>query len=317
MKNIIKTAPFSDCEQFKSRRAFVKTAGSFTGGFLLTNLFGNRGYSKNLFFVKIPLYAHLWVYASRYPPDWDCTPILEEVFSDLHYAGFHGVELMEVILRHNDSVARLRELAGKYSLPVTGTSYYGDMWKKDEHQRILEDIELVVERLHAAGGTMLGITVGDAKRIKTEDELDAQAELFKKIMTVCSKNKVEPNLHNHTFEVTNQLHDLKGTLARIPDIKLGPDLNWLVRAGVDPVWFIKKYGHQMVYMHIRDQNADGKWTEALGEGVTDFRAIANALKQINYSGKAAVELAFDAPPTRPVKDDWKQSRQYVKNVFGW
>ena len=48
---------------------------------------------------------------------------------------------------------------------------------------------------------MLGITVGDAKRIKTEEELDAQAELLKKIMVVCDKNKVEPNLYNHTFEV--------------------------------------------------------------------------------------------------------------------
>jgi hypothetical protein len=79
---------------------------------------------------------------------------------------------------------------------------------------------------------MLGITVGDAKRIKTEEELDAQAELLKKIMVVCDKNKVEPNLYNHTFEVTNNLHDLKGTLKRIPDIKLGPDLNWLLRGGL-------------------------------------------------------------------------------------
>jgi sugar phosphate isomerase/epimerase len=164
---------------------------------------------------------------------------------------------------------------------------------------------------------MLGITVGDAKRVKTEDELDAQAELLKKAMTICAKNGIEPNLHNHTFEVTNNMHDLKGTLARIPDVKLGPDLNWLVRGGVDPVWFIKTYGRQMVYMHIRDQDAAGKWTEAVGEGVTDFRAIAKALKEINYKGKAAIELAYEKPPVGPVRDDWKKSRKYVKKVFGW
>ena len=300
-----------------SRRNFIKTTGSLTGGLMLSGLINEACFSKNFSSLSVPVYAHCWVYASRYPPDWDCTPILNDVFSDLKYAGFRGVELMEIILRHDDAVSRLRELTQKYSLPVTGTSYNADMWKKDEHSKILEDIELVVERLHAAGGTMLGITVGDAQHIKTEDELDAQAELLKKIIAVCNKNKVEPNLHNHTFEVTNGLHDLKGTLARIPDFKLGPDLNWLIRGGVDPVWFIKKYGHQMVYMHIRDQKADGKWTEAVGEGVTDFGAVAKALKDINYKGRAAVELAFDSPPTRPVKDDWKQSRQYVKKVFGW
>jgi sugar phosphate isomerase/epimerase len=300
-----------------SRRNFLKTAGGIAGASLFSNFINKDLFATKNNIAKVPVYAHLWVYASRYPPDWDCTPILDDIFGDLKYAGLEGVELMEVLLRHNDAVPRLNDLIQKYQLPVTGTSYYGDMWNKNDHQKILEDIDLVVERLHLVGGTMLGITVGDAKHIKTEEELDAQAELLKKIMVVCNKNKVEPNIHNHTFEVTNNLYDLKGILERIPGIKLGPDLNWLVRAGVDPVWFIKTYGHRMVYMHIRDQRADGKWTEAVGEGVIDFPAIARALKEINYAGKAAIELAFDEPPKNPVKEDWKKSRDYVRKVFGW
>jgi sugar phosphate isomerase/epimerase len=300
-----------------SRRNFLKTAGGLGGATLFSNLLNEDLFAAKNYLAKVPLYAHLWVYASRYPPDWDCTPILDNIFSDLKYAGLEGVEIMEVLLRHNDAVTRFNDLIQKHQLPVTGTSYYGDMWNKNEHQKILEDVELVVERLHLIGGTMFGITVGDAKHIKTEEELDAQADLLKKISVVCNKNKVEPNLHNHTFEVTNSLHDLKGTLSRIPDIKLGPDLNWLVRAGIDPVWFIKTYGHQMVYMHIRDQRADGKWTEAVGEGVINFTAISKTFKEINYNGKAAIELAFDEPPKNPVREDWKKSREYVRKVFGW
>ena len=224
---------------------------------------------------------------------------------------------MESILKHDGAVNRVKNLVNKYDLPVTGTSYYGDMWDKNQQQHILEDIELVIQRLHLTGGQMIGLTVGDAKHLKTEYELDTQADTLEKVIAICAKNEVVPNLHNHTFEVANRLHDLKGTLQRIPGIKLGPDLNWLVRAGVDPVWFIKTYGHQMVYMHIRDQKADGKWTEAVGEGVIDFPAIAKALKKINYRGRAAVELAFDTPPLRPVREDWKLSREYVRKVFGW
>ena len=33
------------------------------------------------------------------------------------------------------------------------------------------------------------------------------------------------------------MHDLKGTLTSIPDFKLGPELNWLMRIGVEPVDF--------------------------------------------------------------------------------
>src|SRR3954470_2578269 len=170
-----------------SRRNFIKTSGAFAGAVALNNLV-----TENLFAVKndkakVPVYAHLWVYASRYPPDWDCTPIMDTVFSDLKYAGLQGVEVMEIHLRHNDAVNRFNDLIHKYSLPVTGTSYYGDMWNKAEHQKILDDLELILPRLHAIGGTMLGITVGDAKHTKTEEELDAQADLVKKAMVICKK----------------------------------------------------------------------------------------------------------------------------------
>jgi hypothetical protein len=70
-------------------------------------------------------------------------------------------------------------------------------------------------------------------------------------------------------------------------------------------------------MHLRDQAADGKWTEAIGEGVTDFKAIAKALNVRRYKGKAAVELAFESEPKKPVKESWKQSRQFVHKIFGW
>jgi sugar phosphate isomerase/epimerase len=300
-----------------SRRRFIKASGTLSGGLMVSNIINASVLDLEFLANKIPVYAHLWVYASRYPPNWDCTPILDEVFSDLKYSGIQGVELMEIILKTDGSVTRLKELIQKYSLPVVGTSYNGNMWMRSKHSEILEDIELVTERLHAVGGTMMGITVGDARRKKTEEELDAQAEILKKILVTCKKNKIQPNLHNHTFEVVDNMHDLKGTIARVPELRLGPDLNWLVRGGVDPVSFIKTYGHKMVYMHIRDQDADGKWTEAVGEGVMNFPAIARALKDINYKGKAAIELAFDKPAVNPVREDWKKSRQYVKQVFGW
>lgn len=300
----------------KSRRDFLKASGCLAGAAMLGGLMGEEAFAAPG--KKVILSGHLWVYASRFsPPDWDCTPILDEVFSDFKYAGLAGVEMMEGHLRHDDSVQRIGDMAQKYGVPVTGISYYGDMWNKKKKQQILEDVELVVERLHQLGGTTFGITVGDAGRVKTEDELDAQGELLKKILRVCEKNKVEANLHNHDFEVRNNMHDFKGILARVPEIRLGPDVSWLVRAGIDPAEFIRTYGNRMVYLHLRDQHANGKWTEALGEGITDFRAIAKALKEVNYKGRAAVELAFDDPPVRPVRENWKISTDYVKKVFKW
>jgi sugar phosphate isomerase/epimerase len=295
-----------------SRRTFLKTSGSVAGALMFTNLLGGDTSSK------VRLSGHLWIYASKFPPKWDSTPVLDQVFSDFKYAGMEGVEMMQSnLLQHADAVSNLRGLIEKYKIPVTGTSFYGEMWDQAQHQKILEDAELAIDRLHQLGGTNLGITVGTAKRMKTEAELDAQAVVLERVLKICRDKNVTGNLHNHTYEVENDLHDLKGTLTRLPEVKLGPDLNWLIRGGVDPVNFIRTYGKQMVYMHLRDQNKDGQWTEALGEGVTDFPAIARALKEVNFKGEAAIELASDVPPLKPMRENWKISRTYVKRVFGW
>lgn len=271
--------------------------------------------------TKVKLCGHLWVYASNYPPNWDCSPILEQVFSDMSYAGLYGVELMEVVLRPDDAVTRISEYSKRHHINVSGSSYgVGfQMCDRQQHPEIWEDIQLVVPKLAELGGETFGISVGGMGRKKTEFELDDQAELLKKIIGFCEAYGIQPNLHNHTYEVEHDLHDLKGTLERIPEAKLGPDINWLIRAGVDPVEFIQTYGDKFVYLHIRDQYDNGEWTEYVGQGTTDFNAIGKALKAKGFHGIAGIELAFPNgfEPEFPLKEDWKKSREYVQRVFNW
>jgi len=300
-----------------SRRGFLRSSTTCLAGSLLPAGSLRSAFADSAFKAKVS--AHIWVYASAYPPNWDAYGEMERVFSDLHQAGLDGVELMEVNLRHDDAVTRLGALSTKYEVPITGASYGAAMWDASKRGQILDDVTLVIKRLSALNGKTLGISVGDAQHPKTEAELDAQAALLKEIMKVCDDSGVVPNLHNHTYEVRDGLHDLKGTLARIPDIKLGPDLNWLVRGGVDPVKFITTYGRQIVYMHIRDQYADGTWTEYVGQGVTNFAAIAEALRSVDFHGRAGIELAFPSNfvPKYPMVEDWKRSLEFVRTTFGW
>jgi len=304
------------------RRDFIKKSGLGLLGTLFVPSISMSSSTCENSIANIPVNAHLWVYASKFPPNWDCTPVLDTVFFDLSYAGIQGLELMEGQLRYDDSVERLNTLIDKYKLPVSGSSYgVGfSMWDFTQHKTILEDIKTIIPRLGKIGGKTFGISVGSKKDgLKTEADLDAQADILKKISVICEENGIEANLHNHIYEVENDMHDLKGTLARIPDFKLGPNLNWLIRAGVDPVEFITTYGKQIVYLHIRDQYKDGTWSEYVGQGDTDFKPIAAALKAQNFSGQAALELAFpnDFMPKNELKEDWKMSREFVKKTFQW
>ncbi len=304
------------------RREFL---GSTAKGLLATaagaslgQICSGQGETESAGKKKILVGGHPWVYAATQPKN-DIYPILDRIFADMSYAGLDGIELMHTALRPADSVETIRELSKKHSLRVLGTSFSGNMWDRAQHDAIFQDARTVVDHLAAVGGWTFGVSVGKAPQPKTPAQLDAQTELLRGIIALCQSRGVVLNLHNHTYEVENNMHDLKGTLARIPDVKLGPDLNWLLRGGVDPVTFIKTYGSQIVFLHLRDQKADGKWSEAMGEGNMDYVAIGKALQEVKFSGDAVIELAHEGnfKPTRPLRDSLKMSRAYVKQTLGF
>lgn len=262
--------------------------------------------------------AHPWVYAAT-QPGYDFFPILDRIFEDMKAAGMDAIELMHTALRPANAVERIGELSARHKLPVLGTSFSGAMWDRSQHAALLEDAELVIPRLARLGGTRLGTSVGDARRKKTGAELDAQAEALRQLMALCAKHKVELNLHNHIYEVADAEHDLKGTLARVPEARLGPDLDWLRGAGVDPVEFIQRHGKRIVFCHLRDRKPDNVWSEAIGEGNTDFAAIAGALRQAGFQGDVAIELAHPGgfQPTRPLRESLRISREHIRKTMGF
>jgi sugar phosphate isomerase/epimerase len=304
------------------RRDFLGSAtrgllAAATGAFLCTGCRSvqcDRGTRQK----KVVVGGHPWVYAAT-QPKYDIYPILDTIFADMSYAGLDGIELMHTALRYPDAAERIHALSDKHALPVIGTSFGGDMWDRAQHEAVYEDARTVVTRLARLGGRTLGTSVGRAPQPKTETQLDAQAELLRKIITLCDDNGVVLNLHNHTYEVENGMHDLNGTLARIPQVKLGPDLNWLERAGIDPASFIEAFGDQIVFLHIRDQNADGTWSESVGEGAMDYVGIGKALRVARFSGDAVIELAHEQSfkPTRPLRDSFKMSRAFVRKTLGY
>lgn len=300
------------------RRDFFKKATLTAAAALITK----TGISNSMFNLasrkKILVGAHVWVYASK-QPQYDVSSVLEQIFSDVAYAGFDGIELMEHPLRHSNYTKQIAELTEKYKIGLIGTSYGAQMWDKSKHSEIYEDVDLVITNLASVGGRTFGVSVGDPKgRLKTEKELDDQAELLKRLIALGNSKGVVLNFHNHISEVANDMHDFGGTLKRIPDLKLGPDLNWLQRAGVDPIAFLKKYGQNICFLHLRDQHSDGKWAESLGEGDMDFNEVGQTIKKINFKGDVIIELAFenDFTPTRPIKESLKMSRNYLRKTTG-
>jgi len=59
------------------------------------------------------------------------------------------------------------------------------------------------------------------------------------------------------------------------------------------------------------------WSESLGDGDVDYRAVAGFLQGIGYQGFIAVELAYEngTNPTRPLEEDLRISREYAEKIF--
>jgi sugar phosphate isomerase/epimerase len=298
-----------------NRRKFLNNSLSGLLAFSLPGINGSLPKAKK---KKIPVAAHVWVFAATLPGR-DISPELSRIFSDVSYAGFDGVESMEQPLRSKEYTKQIGELIEQYRIGLTGISYGGDMWDKKKSGMIYEDADLVLTNVASVGGKTFGVSVGQVRgRMKTEDELDTQAELLKRLVSLCRSKGITLNLHNHTYEVENNLHDLRGTLKRIPDIGLGPDLNWLLRAGVDPIGFLKEFRKNIVFLHLRDQLNNGKWPESLGEGDVNFNEIGRTLDEIRFNGVPSIELAHESGfvPTRPLRESLKMSREYVRKTMG-
>jgi sugar phosphate isomerase/epimerase len=300
------------------RRRFIRNTSLSALALSLYQTGSSASIIKDSSRKKITVGAHVWVYASTMP-GYDVSPILSQIFSDMAYAGFDGIETMEQPLRSTVYTKQIKELIDQYKIKLNGSSYGAEMWNKDKQNEIYEDVDLIFTNMASVGARTFGVSVGEpAGRKKTEDEFDNQADLLKRLIALGHKKGIVLNLHNHTNEVENNMYDLRGTLKRIPDVKLGPDLNWLLRAGINPVDFLREFQKQIVFMHLRDQLSNGKWPESMGEGNVNFKEIGDVLREINFEGDANIELAHENGfvRTRPLKESLKMSREYMRKTMG-
>jgi sugar phosphate isomerase/epimerase len=265
----------------------------------------------------IPVYAHIWLYAARMP-DRNPAPEIASILRDLRGSGVDGVEVMNQVIFTDESFRKLPELSKETELPITGSSWNANTWKAEEHDQILKDGRLLVDRLASLKARNLGMSVGNAGRRKTESEFDAQAAVLRKLIRMASDNGVQLNLHNHVYEVADGEYDLGNTLKRVPEAKLGPDIGWLVRAGVDPLDFIRRHSSRLVYFHIRNELPGGKWPEDLTEGIIDYAAVGRLLREIRFSGEVAIELAHENgfSPKRSNGENFARSRKWLKEKAG-
>ncbi len=175
------------------------------------------------------------------------------------------------------------------------------------------EIQVTISKLKEAG---LNIYGGGVIYMKNEVEVKnafryAKAAGMKMIIGVpnhdllplvekhVKENDIKLAIHNHgpgdeVYPTPATVYDKIVNLDK--RIGLCIDIGHVVRLGMNPIEAIKKYGHRMYDMHLKDVDGTVAKSESIqiGRGVIDIPKLMKALKDINYQGVMSIEYEKDA-----------------------
>lgn len=96
--------------------------------------------------------------------------------------------------------------------------------------------------------------------------------------------------HNHDFEfqrLDDGIFPMDILLDAVPDMGWEADLGWLIRAGIDPIDWLRSRGERIVSVHLKDVQPghatapEGGWAD-LGHGIHQWEGVFKALAQLPH-----------------------------------
>lgn len=138
----------------------------------------------------------------------------------------------------------------------------------------------------------LRTSIEDYKRLA--DKINVAGE-------ICKDAGLKLAYHNHAFEFTDYNGQngyeifLKNTDKELVDFEM--DIYWVVRAGKDPVTFIKKYPGRFSLWHVKDMNKENpEMNTEIGSGSIDFEEIFKYRKRAGVKHLIIEQENFEMPP---------------------
>jgi sugar phosphate isomerase/epimerase len=144
-------------------------------------------------------------------------------------------------------------------------------------------------------------------------EADAAVSTFKSICKPLRTAGIHLFLHNHGYEAvaTGGPTMLDRILAAVDPrcLDLQIDVFWAQSAGMDPAQLIRKYGHRVTSIHLKDMRhgavSKTPWTAEkrdsvpLGTGSLDIRAILSAAHNVGVGSLIIEDESPDAEQQIP------------------
>lgn len=103
----------------------------------------------------------------------------------------------------------------------------------------------------------------------------------------CREHGLEPVFHHH-MDTSIETPDDIDRLLELTELELCLDTGHLIAAGGDPLATLRRWGHRVRHVHVKDALPDGTFCR-LGAGNLDLEAFLDALRALDYEGWIVVE----------------------------
>jgi inosose dehydratase len=253
-----------------------------------------------------------------------------QAIKEISELGFNGIQLRSNILKdYGERPEALRALLDQNKLEMVALSSGGvgiaPGTESDEIEKHVRNAKFV----RAVGGRYLQVT--DSARPKDRKPETSDFKQLGSVLTEIGKRAndlgIPVGYHNHM----ESLGEAPDEVDRIMDsadaryLKLELDIAHYQQGGGDPAGAIRKYHDRLLFLHIKDVESLGTNDERgrsyrfveLGRGKVDLAAVFAALKEVNFSGWAIIELDSVPDKSRTPKECAQISKKYLETKLGF
>ena len=277
-------------------------------------------------------------------PDHPKNPPWQSVMSQIAEAGFRYTELGPYGYYPSDPGLLSQELK-RHNLSVIAGFLFQPLHEPDLEKQVLEiagrtsallsalGARLLVlidhisdERMSSAGIQSAAVPLGSGRRQFTID-------LIERLADIAQEYDVTPVLHQHAGCYLEFEDEFEHVLSELDPEQVGicVDTGHMAYAGIDAVKFYERHHARVKYFHFKDisPNIHRRVLEKripfleavsqrifcpLGKGVTDWRALRDALCRHQFGGYATIEQDVDpSSPSDPLTDALS-SLHYLRSI---
>lgn len=298
-----------------TRRNFLKNTGLIAGSMAFSDkLFAEKKVNKHIVGVQL--------YSVRDDMKKDPLATLKQLkemgyqyvehanYVDQKFYGYPAAEFKKVLQDNGLKMLSGHTVMGKQHWDET-RKYFTDVWKKT-----VEDAAIVGQEY------VISPYLDEASR-KSFDVVKYYMEVFNKCGVLCKKSGMKFGYHNHQFEFSTTLNDMKlyDIIMKNTDPKLVAhqlDMGNMYEGGGRALSIIKQYPGRFPLVHVKDEIRINKGetpekyeSTTLGAGVVGVKEILDLAKKIGGTTQFIIEQ--EAYQNKTPLDSMKEDLNIMKS----